>query len=180
MGRPRPATAADAVGTTTKFRRPNSGLARLRPAPVRAPARALGFDLSLVSKLGQDEPDRCRADAGEGALDVAAAELDGRLPDDVVANPLLLVAALLPRGGDAPAEVAIGAGQDPAEIGDPGPNVVLALMPVALRLIEAGVGGELPEQLGQLVLEKPLLSFADIDFGEDRTELAGLTREGLV
>jgi hypothetical protein len=55
---------------------------------------------------------------------------------DVVANPFLLVARLLAGGGNLLLEVVIGGSENAGQVGDPRPDVVLSLVPVALGVIK--------------------------------------------
>jgi hypothetical protein len=84
---------------------------------VGAAPRALGPDRPLVAELGENEPDRGRAHARKGTLDVTSAKPLGRLAQDVLPHPLLLAARLPSRRGEALLEVVIGAGEDAAEVG---------------------------------------------------------------
>lgn len=78
-----------------RFRNPQGDAGwpgRSDAVPAGAGSRAFGLDLPGIAKLGEDESNGREADVGECSLDVAAAELGGRLPQHMVSNPVLLTA----------------------------------------------------------------------------------------
>lgn len=132
----------DAESAEIDWRRDAVPVESMTP-PARGGAAASRLDPALVSQLVEDEPDRGGTDFRKRALDVTPAKLRRRLLEDVRANALLLAAERFRLRGDALLEVLVGAGHDLGEVGRPRPDVVRALVPALLRLVQRGVVGVL-------------------------------------
>jgi hypothetical protein len=142
----------------------------IHAAPFSSRSGPLGNDVCVITECVDDKPYGGWTDFGQRALDLTTPEHDRGLPEDVAANAVLLTALRLTGSGHALFEVLVGVGGCLGQVGRPGPDGVVAIVPVALGLVE-------PVVVRIPGLEDPLL---DADVAGDaiplRQQLVGTKR----